>query len=204
MTYLDLTHLFTANMPTYPGDQPSKLERIELENEECNDHRIQTGMHVGTHIDAPLHMLKGGKKISDYPVDHFFGQTHLVDARGKEVVDAEILEGIGIQKNDMIFVMTGHYKKFSEPDYYFIYPKITPSFATKIAELGVKIVGIDTPSPDQPPYEIHKLWFKNDILIIENLNNLEALLDHKKFHAIVLPAKFEAEAAPVRVVAQLL
>ena len=71
-------------------------------------------------------------------------------------------------------------------------------------ELGVKIVGMDTPSPDRPPFAIHKLLFKNDILIIENLTNLEELLAHPQFDVIALPAKFDIEAAPVRVVAQVL
>ncbi len=37
--------------------------------------------HAGTHIDAPAHMLSGGKPITAYSFDHFvFEQPVLVDA----------------------------------------------------------------------------------------------------------------------------
>ena len=69
---------------------------------------------------------------------------------------------------------------------------------------GIKIIGIDSPSPDRSPYEIHKLLMKNDILIIENLTNLAELTSHEEFDVIALPTKFDTEAAPVRVVARAL
>jgi len=203
MKIIDLTHSFGPNMPSYPGDEKSVLELVNPDDEECNDYRVQMGMHTGTHIDAPLHMLKMGKKISDYPVEHFFGDGHLIDARGRETIDVDLLNNHSIKKGDIVFILTGFSKQFREPSYYEDYPEITPAFTAKLIEIGVKIVGMDTPSPDRPPFDVHKMLFKNDMLIVENLTNLEALLETPTFHAIVLPTKFEAEAAPVRVVAQI-
>ena len=99
--------------------------------------------------------------------------------------------------------MTGFSNKFGVPEYYESYPEITAAFASKMVELGVSIVGMDTPSPDRPPFVIHKLLLGNDVLLIENLTNLESLLEHVQFTVAALPAKFDAEAAPVRVVAQI-
>lgn len=204
MKYLDLTHTFKQGMPVYPGDaEPELIETTDdYEEGKVIHYRLKTGMHVGTHIDAPLHMLQNGKRISEYHVDHFFGKGHLIDARGKSI-DADLLEGKQILKGDIVLIMTGYSSKFGTPEYYDSYPEISESFASKIVELGVKIVGSDTPSPDRYPFTIHKLLLKNDVLIIENLSNLESLLEHLEFTIAALPTKFDAEAAPVRVVAQI-
>lgn len=203
MKYIDLTHTFKQNMPVYPGDPKPEFKQIAFADQDGhNDFHITTGMHVGTHMDAPLHMLQNGKRLSEYSADHFFGKGHLIDARGKEI-NADLLEGKRIAKGDMVFVMTGFSKKFGTPEYYKSYPEINENFAAKIIELGISVIGMDTPSPDRPPFAIHKLLLGSDVLIIENLTNLESLLEHVKFTVVALPAKFDSEAAPVRVIAQI-
>lgn len=190
-------------MPVYPGDPESELKQIAfVDKDGYNDFQIKTGMHVGTHMDAPLHMLKNGKRLSEYSSDHFFGTGHLIDARDKPI-DADLLDGKNISKGDIVLIMTGFSDKFDTPEYYETYPEISQDFASKLVELGVTIVGMDTPSPDRPPFAIHKLLLGDEVLIIENLTNLKSLSKHRKFMVTALPAKFDTEAAPVRVVAQV-
>ena len=204
MEYIDLTHIFTGQMPVYPGDDlPELTQTASIEKEGVVDHQIVTGMHVGTHMDAPLHMIAGGKQISDYPAEKFFGRGVLIDARGQELADVNLLAGIDIQPGDIVLVMFGWGGKFREPDYYQKYPEITEQFAAQLADLKVSIVGIDTPSPDRLPYKVHKILLGQDILIIENLVNLENLAS-KKFELVALPVKFDTEASFCRVVARIL
>lgn len=204
MQYIDLTHTFKADMPVYPGDPlPILTQSAEISAAGYNEFHISTGMHVGTHMDSPLHMLENGKKLSEYPAEKFFGKGHLIDARNQKEINADLLAGKLIEAGDIVLMMTGFDKKFGSESYYNDYPEIAESFAQKLVTLGVKIVGMDTPSPDRAPFNIHKILLGNDILIIENLTNLEALLSHEEFDIIALPAKFEAEAAPVRVVAKV-
>lgn len=204
MEYIDLTHTFKPGMPVYPGDSsPELIETADdYEGGKIIHYQLKTSMHVGTHMDAPLHMLQNGKKLSEYPADHFFGKGHLIDARGKSI-DASLLEAKQISKGDIVLIMTGFSSKFGSPEYYESYPEINEAFASKMLEFGVSIVGMDTPSPDRAPFAIHKLLLGKDVLIIENLTNLESLLGHEQFTITALPAKFDAEAAPVRVVAQI-
>ncbi len=63
---------------------------------------------------------------------------------------------------------------------------------------------MDILGPDQPPFLTHKTLLENEILIIENLTNLDQLVGVKNFEVIALPAKFNADAAPIRVVAKIL
>lgn len=204
MKIIDLTHTFSDDMPVYPGDPIPELVQIaHIAKEGYTDYKITTGMHVGTHMDAPLHMLESGKKLSEIEPQQFIGRGVLIDARGKNVIDDSLLIGLSKEKTDIVLVMTGFYKKFHSPEYYESYPEISEPFAQKIISLGIKMVGIDTPSPDRPPFKIHKLLLGNNVLIVENLTNLEPLLGVSSFEVLALPTKFDAEAAPVRVLARL-
>lgn len=204
MKYIDLTHTFTDNMPVYPGDPIPELTQIaDIQKEGYTDYRLTTGMHVGTHMDAPLHMLAGGKRLSEIAPEKFFGLGYLIDARGKSIVDTEALKNHSIKKGGIVIVFTGFSDKFGQAEYYEKYPEISEEFAHKMIELGVKIVGMDTPSPDRPPFKVHKLLLQEEILIIENLANLELLVGMKQFEIFALPTKLETEAAPIRVIARL-
>ena len=106
MKYIDLTHIFDTDMPVYPGDPIPELVQIaDLHKEGYTDYQIKTGMHVGTHMDAPLHMLEGGKWLSGITVEKFIGKGCLIDARGASVVSADFLEKSGAKKDDIEVVL---------------------------------------------------------------------------------------------------
>lgn len=185
-------------MPVYPGDIVPSLQPVEQDG--IMDHKLITGMHVGTHMDAPLHMIPGGKKISEVLTDKFVGPGKLIDARERQEIDANLLAEV--RPGDIVLVLTGWGAKFRDADYYETYPVLTESFAKKLVELQVKVVGLDTSSPDKEPYAIHKILLGAEILIIENLTNLESLVG-QNFEVIALPAKLDTDAAPTRVIAKV-
>ncbi|MBI5621370.1 cyclase family protein [Candidatus Falkowbacteria bacterium] len=201
---VDLTQTFRAAMPVYPGDPiPQLKQTAALATDGYNEFQITTGMHAGTHIDAPLHMIDGGKLISDYGPEKFFGRGHLIDAHGKTEASADLLTGHDIQPGDIVLVYFDFDQYYGDEKYFADYPELGESLANRLIELRVGIVGMDTPSPDRQPFTVHKLLLGHDILIIENLTNLKSLLG-KKFTITALPAKLAAEAAPIRVVANII
>lgn len=159
-------------------------------------------MHVGTHMDAPSHMVEGGATISDIPLARLYGKGHLVDARNKKTVTPDLLTNHSINKGDIVLVWTDWSKKFREPDYFNDHPMITEAFAQRLVALGVSLIGLDTPSPDKEPFPVHKILLEKEVLIIENLANLESLQSLKSFHVHTYPIKYMAGGAPVRVVAE--
>jgi kynurenine formamidase len=146
----------------------------------------------------------GGKLLNEYPVEKFFGRGVVIDARGKTSVGAELLSGMDIKSGDVVLICFGWSEVFHNDEYYLNYPVISEGFAKKLVELGVAMVGMDTPSPDKAPYGVHKILLKQDILIIENLTNLETLFAYPNWEIVALPAKLEAEAGLCRVVAKIL
>lgn len=204
MKYIDLTHSFTPDMPAYPGDPKASLtQAASIDNEGYSDHLLHTLMHVGTHMDAPLHMIRGGKHMDEIPLSSFFGVGLLIDARGKKLIDASILEGVHIPEGAIVLVFTGFGDRYRTPEYFEDYPQIDESFAKRLVEAKVKIVGMDIVGPDQPPFPTHKELLGNNVLIIENLTNLESLIGMKHFDVMAIPAKFHTDATPVRVIATL-
>jgi len=204
MKYLDLTHTFNNQMPVFPGDPMSSLVKIaDVAKDGFLDYELKSAMHVGTHMDAPAHMLQGGKYLNEYPAGKFFGRGAIIDARGKKSADVNLLENLEIKKNDIVLVCFGWSTEFGKDDYYLNYPEISPQFAEKLGALGASIIGMDTSSPDRAPYTVHKVLFKYDILIIENLTNLDQLIG-KNFEIIALPAKLQTDAAQARVVAKII
>jgi len=203
MKIIDLTHLVTNGMPVFPGDNPPKLERGQDEGNMVH-YYLESGMHVGTHIDGPLHFVPGGKKLSEIEVSKFVARGNLIDARGKSEIDVDLLEGRNIKAGDCVLVHTDFDKKFGESSYYEDYPVLTEAFAQKLVELKINFIGLDTPSPDKAPYTIHPILLKEEILIIENMKGLDQLLGVDEFEVVALPGKFDAEAGLARVIARIL
>ncbi len=204
MERVDLTHTFTADMPVYPGDPKSTLIQISsIAKDGFTDHLLTTPMHVGTHMDAPLHMIEGGKTIDAIELDRFFGPGVLLDARNKLSVDRDILDNITVPKGAFILVYTGQDAKWNKDSYFYGYPLITEAFGTRAVELGVHAVGVDTPSVDEPPFATHKALLGKGVLVIEHMTNLGTLVN-KKFDVIALPPKLTTDGATVRVIAQTL
>ncbi len=68
MKLVDLTHTVDASMPVYPGDPTPELKQTAFIGEHgYNEYCLHAGMHVGTHMDAPLHMIPDGAFMSEIP-----------------------------------------------------------------------------------------------------------------------------------------
>jgi kynurenine formamidase len=200
---IDLTHAFTDNMPVYPGDPCSRLYQSHfIKDSGFSDHRVESHMHVGTHMDAPLHMIEGGACIADIPLSRFSGPGHLIEAGNNKAVTPDLLTGHSIARGDIVLVRTGWSKKYHGPDYFKDFPEITEAFAQQLVAFGVSLMGLDTPSPDKEPFPVHKILLGGGILIIENLANLDALQPFASFWVRAFPMKYKADGAPVRVVAE--
>ena len=68
----------------FPGDPaPEKevLQSIE-KGEVCNLTAFRMCAHNGTHVDAPFHFLKDGKRIEEIPLEAFVGLSYVAEHHG--------------------------------------------------------------------------------------------------------------------------
>jgi kynurenine formamidase len=157
-------------------------------------------MHSGTHIDGPGHMLKNGYSLSQFPIDSFCGVGILIDARNK-LLSCELLQKISISPGSIILILTGYDKHFRTGCYFADHPTISQDFAQVLISHNIKMVGFDMPGPDVEPFEVHKMFFQHNIMIIENLMGLDQLVNVKYFEVYALPLKIGTDSAPARVIA---
>lgn len=195
---IELSHPITPNLPVYPGDpNPAIFANNTIENDGFSDHSLTLGTHAGTHIDAPAHMLVGGKTLDSYPPSRFIGRGILVEATTNFSLDS--LKKLYIESGNIVVFRTGMSQQFSKPGYFAKTPSIPEDIIRYLAEKRISMIGVDTWTIDSAPFNIHKFLLGADILIIENLTNLEQLPD--EFTIIAMPLNLPLDGAPCRVIA---
>lgn len=202
--YIDLSYEIEHQMAVYPGDDELKLYRHRFLNRDYyNDTKLETGMHVGTHIDAPSHLLNKDRFICDYPVEKFIGNGCLLDVRNEEIIKLKDEYLDKVQEGDIVLLYTEYDEFFGTDKYFENHPIVDEKLAQFFVDRGVKLIGIDMPSPDQYPFKVHHKLLENDILIIENLRNLKKLEGVKRFEVMAFSLNIRAEASLTRVVARI-
>lgn len=205
MKWIDLTHTLDEKTPGYPGDPPLRLKQDKtLEGDGYNAWKLETGFHVGTHIDAPMHLLPDVRGINAFPPDRFAGPGVLLNVQGESPIGMKREYEWQVMEDSIVLLYTGFSRFYNRPEYYFSqHPELTVELAEFLVGKKVKILGMDMPSPDHPPYRIHKLLLQNDVFILENLCRLEDLLDATEFEVMAFPLKIAAEGSLVRAVARV-
>lgn len=200
---IDLTQIIEDNMTTYPGDIKTNLFQTNyLSVHKYNNHRLDIGMHAGTHIDSPMHLIESNKYIYELPLDSFIGIGCIIDVRNQPIIEMKPEYEELIKENSIVLFYTGSDKFYGMPEYYEGHPVIDMDFCKFLIKKNIKMLGIDMPSPDKYPFEIHKLLLENNIYIIENLTNLDKLVGNKNFEVIAFPLKIKADSSMVRVIAR--
>ena len=199
MRVIDLSVVINENTPVYPGDPKTKVEPAgTFSADSYMDHVISLGTHVGTHIDAPLHMLEDGKSLDQIPIEQFVGRGRLIKISKFDLTQVQAAD---LAEGDIVLFATGMSAKYHEPIYFEQYPVMTEEIADYLVSKKVKMVGLDTGNVDiEADFPIHKKLLSGGVLIIENLTNLQAL-DGQNFTVYALPLKLDVDGAPARVVA---
>ena len=205
---IDLTHPITADMPVYPGTTPPVIEVAATVAEHgFLEHRLSMVTHTGTHIDAPAHMLDGGRTLDTYPVDTFVGSATVLDVSAVTgAIGRELLEPHHdlIARQAFLLLYTGWSARWGDESYFRDYPALTVEAAAWLGEFGLRGVGLDAVSIDHSgstDFAVHHEVMRREMLIIENLTNLGELVG-REFTLMCLPLLlFGADGAPVRAVA---
>jgi kynurenine formamidase len=201
---VDLSQTIAAGMPVYPGDEPTELTQTRyLEQHHHNNHRLCIGMHAGTHLDGPMHMLPGNTYVSQLPLQPFISPGCVIDVRGQSDIRWKPEYEHAIKDGYSVLFYTGYDHWYGSDRYWHHHPCLHPEICDHLVRKSVRLLGVDLPSPDQPPFPIHKRLLGNGVYILENLANLGQLLGVPNFELIALPLKLEADGSPVRAVARI-
>lgn len=217
---IDLTLSVKTNMEVPPANKKT-IPPVELRNYRIHEDNgihigfYQTGIHAGTHIDAPLHIIPGGKTIDQLDLSYFLGEAYCIDCsevKPNEPVTAKMLNAAAdsIKSGMIVFLYTGWSDKmFGNEKYWSDSPYLGEDAARWLVKMKVKIAGYDffqeigAKQVELNPelFVVHKILLGNGILNIEHLTNLGQVVG-TNFFCVALPLKLVgAEGSPTRVVA---
>lgn len=217
---IDLTVDITNGMPVPPANRktlpPVNLKLYkEADRDGIQVGFFQTGIHAGTHLDAPRHILAGGQTMDQLDLKTFMGPAYCIDVTAVkpcEAVTADMLEHARskIRPGMMVFLYTGWIDKmYYQDEYWSDSPYLGEDAAQWLVDVGASIAGYDffqdigakaaILNPDN--FVVHKILLSNGVLNIEHVCNL-ALVSETEFEVIALPLKIiGAEGSPSRVIA---
>jgi kynurenine formamidase len=201
MKLVDLTMQLNAQTPLWPGDPtPEFRQMANVRQDGYTKYEITINNHFGTHIDAPWHMLAKGKKLTDFPLQRFIGVAKLFNVTGQKEIDISLER---VKRNDIVILRTDHSRRAYEADYFQSNPVISRTLALGLARKGISIIGLDSCTPDNTPFDLHKIFFRKNILILENLINLDKI-NRPEFTIYIMPIKYDQiDGAPCRVIARI-
>jgi arylformamidase len=191
----------------YPGNAPPKFTFLQSwdKGNKLALSMIEMGNHTGTHIDAPLHFIKGGATIDQIPLYKLVGPALVIEvSQSAKIVDAAELnrhEWRGAKK--VLFKTRNSYDNFwADKEFHKDFVGISPDAAQLLADSGVDLVGIDYLSAEQfgaPAPLTHRTLLGKDIVIVEGLDLRH--VSGGNYELTVLPLRLKGlEAAPARAV----
>jgi arylformamidase len=190
--------------PVFPGDTPFGLRWTARIGPGCpvNVSVITLSPHVGAHADAPLHYASGGAAIGGVDLEPFLGPCRVVHAidRGPLITRAHLEAAVGAAGSPTrLLVRTW---RRAPTQWTSTFTALAPETIAWLASLGVRLVGIDTPSvdpADSKTLDSHQQLLAHDMRVLENLVLDE--VDAGDYELIALPLRLmEADASPVRAV----
>ncbi len=196
-------------MPIWPGSVGVSLTWTKrLENgDSSNNSRLDCDVHVGTHIDAPLHFLPGGATAEATPLDALIGPAYVADLPEAEVITAADLDALPLPSGTRrLLLRTRNSLLWAESDRRFRpdFTALKPDAAQWVVDRGIRLVGVDYLSVQcyREGPQVHEILLGAGVIIVEGLNLHQAPAG--TYELLCLPMKLVgAEGAPARAVLRL-
>lgn len=200
MKIYDISMAISSDMQVYKNktDKKPRLEvNRDFKSSNAYESALAMHMHTGTHMDAPLHMIEGGKTIDQTDLNKVVTWCKVLDlTAATDCVTKSDLQNKQIEPGDFVLLKT---KNSFQKDFDSGFVYLEKSGAQFLADRGVIGVGIDSLGIEraQPNHETHITLLGNDIPILEGLRL--AHIKAGRYFLLAVPLNIAgAEAAPVR------
>ena len=199
---IDISPPLNPRIAVWPGDVPYTMEKASdiRKGAHIDIGSMHTTFHVGAHTDAHLHYDEKGPDAAHMPLSHYYGPCQVIETsapRGSRILSGNLHSQV---TSPRVLLKTGTFpdprkwnEDFAAPD---------PSLIDNLADQGVVLIGLDTPSTDlfaSKGLEAHKRLFARGMANLEGLVLKDVVPGH--YTLIALPLRLEgADASPVRAV----
>jgi arylformamidase len=207
MRIFDISVTVNNQLPVWPGDPPftrTMASKIET-GAEANVSRVEMGVHVGTHVDAPFHFVAGGKTVDQILLETLVGPALVVGIPDDvAVITADTLKQISLPSGvTRILFKTRNSRLWKQEHIQFDtgYVAVNDSGAHYLVDNGVQLVGIDyfSIAPFVQTQPTHMTLLKAGVVVIEGLDLSN--VDPGNYVLYCLPIKLGgSDGAPARVI----
>jgi kynurenine formamidase len=172
--------------------------------------------HVGTHVDAPLHLAPRRASIDEMPLDWFTGRAVCLDLRhipDLGDIDVRWLEraedeaGVTIDGHIVLLCTGFHERHWPRREVVTRNPGLTAEATHWLADRRSRAHGVEGPSTDKAgttEFPSHRACRDRSMVHYEWLVNLDALIGKGEFTFHGYPLRWEGgTGSPVRALAEL-
>jgi kynurenine formamidase len=126
MRVLDLSQDFSMHTPAFASyDGPSIKWVKRLAFDKVGGQELTSTLHVGTHLDGPVHFWSAGKTIGELPLPWLVGSAVVVDLERMGVGDYQLYgpehferwereTGLRVERDDIHIIHTGYHRFYNE------------------------------------------------------------------------------------------
>ena len=156
-------------MQVFPGDPEVDIVEIHtLEKEGWRLRQMTLTTHIGTHVNVPYHMVKGGEKLDHYPLNDLIAPSILYDAKREWMKDQGVI---------------------------FTTSNISADIAEELIKNPPKFIGLS--DQFEFDIELERKLLESGIISFENLAHTELLPQEFTFYGIPLNIP-GSDGSPVR------
>lgn len=199
---IDISPPIDEHLNVWPGDAaPTRTVTGHIKDgSTVTTSVLRSTTHMGSHADAPSHYGLGAPDMHQMPIELYVGECQVVSVsieRGRRVLPEHVEAAIDAPR---VLIRTGTFPDFTQWNKDFA--GLSPELVDLMFEMGVKLIGVDTPSVDlfdSKDLPAHKAFLRHEMAIIEGLV-LEGVPDGM-YELIALPLRLVGyDASPVRAV----
>jgi len=203
--WIDISLTIETGRIVWPGDpgvEVSQLLQID-KGDICNTSLLTCPVHVGTHVDAPLHFIEGGEGIETLPLNSLAGKAKVIEIMNETEIPLEEIENSEIDEGDIILFKTINSSIYlKEKSFNENYVYLSTAAAEYLAMRKIATVGIDYYSiagVNNNLVECHQVLLGAKVTIIEGLDL--SMISPGEYEFICLPIKIKgSDGSPARAI----
>ena len=166
---VELTQPLGEETALWPGSTPFAARQVlDYDGDGAYARELVVPEHAGTHLDAPAHFARGGRRVHELPLGELVRPLVKLDVRawvaddasatiGRDVIEElERRDGL-VPRGAAVLVHTGWDAYVRAPERYLgqgdevVFPGLTRDAAELLVERGATGIGIDTLRPTREP-----------------------------------------------------
>ncbi len=200
--------IYDVSMPIYEGmpvykNKPEKQPTFEITSNfdtgSVRETRVCLDVHCGTHVDAPLHMIKDGPTIETVGLNELVRECKVLDLTSvTDGITESDLANLPISEGDfLLFKTKNSWDTTFNPEFIYLKEDGAKYLAQKkVAGVGIDGLGVERSQPGHPT---HKALFAAQAVIIEGLRLAEVPVG--TYLMVAAPLALQGlDAAPARVI----